>query len=64
MKIYLKKPANLGTVLEIVKEDAKKYNLVFAGDVNKGRGSGYGCEGTYTADDKHVILDVKKSRLS
>lgn len=60
MTIKVPRPADLQAVFTKAKTDAEKNNISWVGDLNRGKGSGFGFEGDYSVDENFITVRVLK----
>jgi hypothetical protein len=61
--IRIPKPENLQVLFANATADAKKHNISWRGDMQHGRGSHRGFEGSYVVDETHITITVSKKPL-
>ena len=60
LTIKVAKPKNMQVLFSKAKNDAKKHNISWAGDIQQGHGTGFGFEASYTVDTDYITICVLK----
>ena len=63
MTVKVNKPRDMQALFLKAQKDAEKHGITWSGDMQAGRGEGFGFEGKYVVDENHIIVTVTKRPL-